>query len=306
MAMVDIESNENLPGQKRNFGPIIHRIFATVMVFVVAVMCLWAGFALLFVGASVLWDRNDLTTLEQWTSAIGFTAQSATGVVIAAAMMLAVIAIITVIAAWNHQRSWFVAGVLSGGMLVATLALVSTNALGSLNEVIRETNERIGSVTLEVPGSPATGSTVPEEIVPLSQTDAEAEVVRMAEIAASFSKGPIVVVDDVTGEEATFAATELPLRVESCRPTPSGQTGEQVSARFALPSDAEGQTVSQIVAAWSEAGYPVHDQMKSQYFMGSEILPVRSASVNDSYTINGNLWVDIVSGCASTADSAAN
>lgn len=272
------------------------------MIVLVAFLCLGVLWSSIWVGAGALLDPKDNTTLQDWTRSIGSSAQSLALIVTAAAFGIGVVGLITVLAAWRRSRLWVAYGTISMALLLATLALGSAMGYSSLKSVITKTHERIGPVNLVAPLPPNDAADSAQLApTPLSQEEAEAGVQQLFDLTAGFATGPMISFEPISGDSRPLDPTAVELVPESCTPDPGGQLGAQFRLRFTMASDEDGRVVQQVLDAWKQAGYPQRDQVRDDHFTGSDSLPIGFASINDSFTIDGNVWVTIESRCATVS-----
>lgn len=278
-------------------------LFAAVAsVIITLIISAYLGFMSLLSGVSASFDPNDLHDLQDWTTSIAHTAQSSNEAVAYTSLFLAITLSLTAVAAWCRNKTWVVTGALNGAIFAFTLIFAIGGGASNLSSVVTKTHERIGNVTLIEPAESATNDPSAREQPELLQADAEAAVRHLITTIETAAGVPPMWQEPGTQKPTQFTGESIPLVAESCAPVPENRVGTRFNINLTMASTSDGTRARDIELAINESGYETVDQMRDRVFMGSPDLPLAEITVNDSYTIDGDLSIAITTNCVN-ADS---
>ena len=278
-------------------------LFAAVAsVIITLIISAYLGFMSLLSGVSASFDPNDLHDLQDWTTSIAHTAQSSNEAVAYTSLFLAITLSLTAVAAWCRNKTWVVTGTLNGAIFAFTLILATGGGASSLSSVVTKTHERIGRVTLIEPADSSTNDPSAPEQPELLQADAEAAVRDLITTIETAAGVPPMWQEPGTQKPTQITGESIPLVAESCAPAPENRVGTRFNINLTMASASDGTRARDIELAINESGYETVDQMRDRVFMGSLDLPLAEITVNDSYTIDGDLSITITTNCVN-ADS---
>ncbi|QIK61930.1 hypothetical protein G7068_00905 [Leucobacter viscericola] len=256
----------------------VPRIAAAFVVLLTLALCGHLLLSAVLVGVDPLFNPDDLAGQEEWAAAAARAAQNANGIVIAAAVGIAVVAVATAFAAWHRSKLWLSTGIISGTMLLAALVFVSATGFANLHSVA-EHGESLRQVSYakesyRQEGSPPT----------FTQAEIEAEIRTMITATGRSSQDGLK-----TPEGSATSAELVPIVTDSCS-----------SASFAVSGDDDGTTLKKVLNTWREAGYTVNPNRVSSYIASSKDLPTADADIHDRNTINGLIGIRISGWCGTT------
>ncbi len=261
------------------------RVVAGFYLFAVLCLCVWL-LLLAFFDNFGAWsfDPNDIRTDEQWRKIMSSVAISSINLIVFEGFLLFASVIATVIAAWRRSALWFPICIIASVMLAGTLGLTANMARSDINSV----NSKADNIMSQVKNPPQ----IPEQFPLPTFQEIEGEMRRVIVVTAESNERPLL---DISGNP--IAVEDVVLTEEVCSEPPSTGEFRQLTSRFSLRSDEDGAALRAAVDAWGEAGYVMKHAPKTAYEVFSETTLIRYANLNDRFTIDDTLDVQITSQC---------
>jgi hypothetical protein len=252
-------------------GNAVLAVLATVLI------CVFVGIIVLF-GVSAGYADPD--TPAAWARTIAEAVGALSVGVTVSTIGLIVAATASVVFARARHRTGLEVAALCAGMFAATLLFAAIGGSAQLRDIAA----RAEAAAVEVGPIPVPWPTPTPE--PLTLAEANSDLRRMVELSLSAAVGPVV------------GADGLPVDVGLMIPETSacGETGTKLSMTLSVRTDDNAGSLERILAAWTAEGY-ASDRAIQIDIRYSESLPVESLGIRDSSTIDGMIWMQILSQC---------